>query len=67
MAEPRYGVYLLSAPQLAAVHARLAQEHGLRAAGRFMPHVTLKGFFRLTPDRRSSRRGSERRCAAARL
>jgi len=50
MAGPRYGVYLLPAPPLAAavaaVHGRLAREHGLRAAGRFMPHVTLKGFFR---------------------
>jgi 2'-5' RNA ligase len=50
MAGLRYGVYLLPAPPLAAavaaVHGRFAREYGLRAAGRFMPHVTLKGFFR---------------------
>jgi 2'-5' RNA ligase len=50
MASLRYGVYLLPAQQLAAavaaVHGRLAREHGLGAAMRFMPHVTLKGFFR---------------------
>ena len=49
MPDPRYGVYLLPAPPLAAavaaVHARLAEEHGSRG-GRLMPHVTLKGFFR---------------------
>jgi 2'-5' RNA ligase len=54
MAGLRYGVYLLPAPPLAAavaaVHDRLAREHGLRAAGRFMPHVTLKGFFRSEAD-----------------
>jgi 2'-5' RNA ligase len=50
MASLRYGVYLLPAEPLAAavaaVHDRLAREHGLHAAARFMPHVTLKGFFR---------------------
>jgi 2'-5' RNA ligase len=50
MAGRRYGVYLLPAPPLAAavaaVHGWLAREHRVRAAGRFMPHVTLKGFFR---------------------
>ncbi len=50
MSDQRLGVYLLPAEPLAAavaaVHRRLAREHGLRAAGRFMPHVTLKGFFR---------------------
>ena len=50
MSDQRLGVYLLPAGPLAAavaaVHRRLAREHGLRAAGRFMPHVTLKGFFR---------------------
>lgn len=30
----------------AEIHALLERQYGLRAAGRFMPHATIKGFFR---------------------
>jgi 2'-5' RNA ligase len=61
----RHAVYLRPGPPLeaavAAVHRRMATRWGLAAAGRFMPHVTLKGFFRTeaTPS------GLEDRVAAA--
>lgn len=46
----RHAVYLRPGPALeaavAAVHGRMATRWRLAAAGRFMPHVTLKGFFR---------------------
>ena len=45
-----HAVYLRPAPALeaavAGVHRRMERAWGLAAAGRFMPHVTLKGFFR---------------------
>lgn len=65
MSGVRHAVYLRPAPALevavAAVHRRMASRWGLAAAGRFMPHVTLKGFFRTeaTPAE------LERRVAAA--
>jgi hypothetical protein len=48
----RYGLYLR--PSLAMsraqadLHDLLARQYGLRAAGRFPPHATVKGFFRST-------------------
>ena len=50
MSESRYGFYLRpSYPMcraLAEVHSILARQYGLRVAGKFMPHATIKGFFR---------------------
>jgi hypothetical protein len=40
----------------AEVHDVVARQYGLRAAGNFMPHATIKGFFRS--------QASERRIAA---
>jgi 2'-5' RNA ligase len=46
----RYGFYLRPSPAMcraqAEIHALLERQYGLRAAGRFMPHATIKGFFR---------------------
>ncbi len=50
MSDSRYGFYLRpSYPMcraLAEVHDLLARQYGLRVAGKFMPHATIKGFFR---------------------
>lgn len=50
MESVRYGLYLRPSPAMcrdqAAIHALLERQYGLRAAGRFMPHATIKGFFR---------------------
>ena len=50
MTDRRFGVYLRPSPPLcrvqAEIHDLLARQYNLRAAGRFMPHATLKGFFR---------------------
>lgn len=50
----RWGVYLrpdpLTARAQAEIHDLLARQFGLHAAGTFMPHATLKGFFRTTAD-----------------
>lgn len=56
MESVRYGLYLRPSPAMcrdqAAIHALLERQYGLRAAGRFMPHATIKGFFRsnATPE-----------------
>ncbi len=46
----RYGLYLRPDPATcraqAAMHDLLERQYGLRVAGRFMPHATVKGFFR---------------------
>lgn|GEM_PF-516679 len=46
----RYGLYLRPDPAtcraLAAMYDLLQRQYGLRIAGRFMPHATVKGFFR---------------------
>lgn len=46
----RYGCYLRPSFAMcraqAGLHALLARQYNLHAAGRFMPHATLKGFFR---------------------
>jgi hypothetical protein len=48
----RYAFYLRPCAAMARaqveLHDLLRHQYGLRAAGRFMPHVTLKGFFRST-------------------
>lgn len=50
MEDLRYGFYLRPSPAMcraqAEVHALLERQYALRAAGRFMPHATVKGFFR---------------------
>ncbi len=51
MSEPtRYGYYLRPSPAMCAaqvrMHELLEHQYGLRVAGRFMPHATIKGFFR---------------------
>jgi hypothetical protein len=50
MESVRYGLYLRPSPAMcrdqAAIHALLERQYGLRAAGHFMPHATIKGFFR---------------------
>jgi 2'-5' RNA ligase len=54
LSDTRYGVYLRPAPALEAAvartHALMAERCGVFAAGRLMPHVTLKGFFRTEAD-----------------
>jgi 2'-5' RNA ligase len=54
LSDTRYGVYLRPAPALEAAvartHALMAERCGVFAAGRLMPHVTLKGFFRTDAD-----------------
>jgi hypothetical protein len=46
----RYAVYLRPSYEMsraqADVHDVLERQYGLRAAGNFMPHATIKGFFR---------------------
>lgn len=52
VAEPglRYGVYLRPSFAMcraqAEIHDLLTRQYGLRVAGTFMPHATIKGFFR---------------------
>jgi len=50
----RYGLYLRPDPETcraqAATHDLLERQYGLRAAGRFMPHATVKGFTRSDAD-----------------
>ena len=50
MSDTRYGFYLRPSAAMcraqAEVHALLARQYNLRVAGRFMPHATIKGFFR---------------------
>jgi 2'-5' RNA ligase len=52
--QTRWGVYLRPDPQTARdqaeIHDLLARQFGLHAAGTFMPHATLKGFFRSQAD-----------------
>jgi 2'-5' RNA ligase len=47
---PMYGLYLIPPASLVAplsvAHATLQREFGARVAGRFMVHVTVKGFFK---------------------
>jgi hypothetical protein len=46
----RYGYYLRPSPEMCAaqvhVHQLLERQYGLRVAGKFMPHCTIKGFFK---------------------
>ena len=46
----RYGFYMRPSAEMcraqAEVHDLLARQYTLRVAGRFMPHATIKGFFR---------------------
>jgi hypothetical protein len=46
----RYGYYLRPSPEMCAaqvrVHQLLERQYGLSVAGRFMPHCTVKGFFK---------------------
>ena len=50
MPDLRYAVYLRPPYEMsraqAEVHDVLERQYGLRAAGNFMPHATIKGFFR---------------------
>ncbi|MBA3528277.1 MAG: 2'-5' RNA ligase family protein [Propionibacteriaceae bacterium] len=50
MDDVRYGLYLRPSAAMcraqAEVHALLARQYNLHVAGRFMPHATIKGFFR---------------------
>jgi hypothetical protein len=50
-----YGIYLIPptsvAIQLSLAHTVLEREFGAAAAGRFMVHVTVQGFFRLNLER----------------
>lgn len=50
MSDTRYGFYLRPSAAMcraqAEVHALLDRQYNLRVAGRFMPHATVKGFFR---------------------
>ena len=50
MSDLRYAVYLRPSYEMsraqADVHDVLERQYGLRAAGNFMPHATIKGFFR---------------------
>lgn len=50
MSDRRYGFYLRPSFAMCRaqieIHALLERQYGLRAAGRFMPHATIKGFFR---------------------
>ncbi|CAN5659598.1 hypothetical protein BH23CHL5_BH23CHL5_04270 [soil metagenome] len=54
MAEVRYGYYLRPSPQMCnaqvRIHLLLERQFGLRVAGRFMPHATIKGFFASEAD-----------------
>lgn len=46
----RYGYYLRPSPEMCAAQVRMHQllerQYGLRVAGKFMPHATIKGFFK---------------------
>jgi 2'-5' RNA ligase len=46
----RYGYYLRPSPEMCAaqveIHQLLERQYGLRVAGKFMPHCTVKGFFK---------------------
>lgn len=46
----RYGYYLRPSPEMCAaqvsMHQLLEHQYGLRAAGKFTPHCTVKGFFK---------------------
>ncbi len=50
MPDLRYAVYLRPSYEMsraqAEVHDVLERQYGVRAAGNFMPHATIKGFFR---------------------
>lgn len=50
MSDLRYALYLRPSYKMcraqAEVHDLLRRQYGLQAAGRFMPHATIKGFFR---------------------
>lgn len=50
MSSTRYGCYLRPSFAMCRaqteIHDLLGRQYGLQAAGRFMPHGTLKGFFR---------------------
>lgn len=50
MENVRYGFYMRPSAEMsraqAEVHDLLARQYNLRVAGRFMPHATIKGFFR---------------------
>ena len=50
MNDARYGFYLRPSLAMcraqAEIHDLLARQYNLRVAGRFMPHATIKGFFR---------------------
>jgi 2'-5' RNA ligase len=50
MDDVRFGFYLRPSAEMcraqAEVHDLLARQYNLRVAGRFMPHATIKGFFR---------------------
>ncbi len=54
MAEIRYGFYLRPSLAMcraqAEIHDLLERQYGLTAAGKFMPHATIKGFFASTAD-----------------
>ena len=46
----RYGYYLRPSPAMCAaqvqIHQLLQRQYGLEVAGKFMPHATIKGFFK---------------------
>jgi 2'-5' RNA ligase len=50
MSDLRYGFYLRPSYEMSRaqieIHHILERQYGLRAAGKFMPHGTIKGFFR---------------------
>ena len=50
----RYALYLIPpypiSRQVAEIHHLLEKQFGLKAAGRFQVHATIKGFFKKTPD-----------------
>jgi 2'-5' RNA ligase len=50
----RYGFYLRPSYEMclaqAEIHDLLRRQYGLHAAGKFMPHATIKGFFRSQAD-----------------
>lgn len=50
MENVRYGFYMRPNAEMcraqAGIHDLLARQYNLRVAGRFMPHATIKGFFR---------------------
>ena len=50
MDDIRYGFYMRPCAEMcraqAEIHDLLDRQYGLRVAGRFMPHATIKGFFR---------------------